>query len=55
MALVDPGIGIDPFAQFRVLTRLHAYPFGRVVVRVGRIASVGACGIVLERVHLATH
>jgi len=39
-ALVDPRIGIDPFAQFRVLTRLHAYPFGRILVRVGRIASV---------------
>ena len=46
MALVDPGIGIDPFAQFRVLTRLHVYPFGRILVRVGRIASVvhtGSC------------
>ena len=37
MALIDPGIGIDPFAQFRVLARLHAYPFGRIasVVHIG--------------------
>jgi len=46
MALVGPRIGIDPFAQFRVLTTLHAYPSGRILVRVGRIASVvhiGSC------------
>lgn len=51
MALVDPETGTDPFAQFRAHqfrapTRLHAYPFGKMVVRVGRIASVvhtGSC------------
>jgi hypothetical protein len=46
MALADPRTGIDPFAQFRVPTRLHAYPSGRILVRVGRIASVvhiGSC------------
>lgn len=46
MALVDSRIGIDPFAQFSVLTRPRASPFCRAVVRVGRIASVvriGSC------------
>ena len=45
MAPVDPRIGIDPFAQFRVLTTLHAYPSGRILVRVGGIASVVHIGL----------
>jgi len=44
MTLVDPGIGVDPFAQLRAPTRLHAYSFGRAAVRVGRIASVVQIG-----------
>ena len=48
-----PRIDIDPFAQFRVLTRLYAYPFGRILVRVGRVASV-AISDRAGRVHPAT-
>ena len=53
MTVVDFGIAIDLFAQLRVLTRPRAYPFCRVVVRVGRVACVVHIGSSWNALHLA--